>query len=403
MKKLQFKGALLLLSLGLMTATVSSCHHHGDVNYSDVKPPVVAEVHTISGSVAAMDGKGIAGAKVSLSGAEEASTTTDKDGLFFFSSVKPGTYNIVVTAAGKISKSTTLTINKEEAKSAVWNVMLASESSVANIKVSPDTESEEEVTSEALEGNDKAEVPVEVVVPENSVNKDANITVAPIYDEDEAGVRSTRADEETMLIGAKLSCDDSSVVIENPLELSFSVDEETATAVTAKKYVNGVWVEVPCTVKDGKVTVGADDFTSYGVFLGINFSVSSRNEAVTFSQDLWDNLYGYDDIEIGEVTYDYKVGAKIESKGTTVFTALLIEALARRIGANSHDVKGTYPINVTLPLGTALRISGTQQVNAVSASSKGRTVTGTEYGTVTVVTTTWNRNHTGSNGGSTQP
>ncbi|MCM1138928.1 MAG: carboxypeptidase-like regulatory domain-containing protein [Muribaculum sp.] len=398
MNKLKMKGALILLSMGLMAAT-SSCHSD-DPNYDDVVPPVVAEVHNISGSIAAMDGNGISGATVTMSGKANGTATTDANGYFIFTDVEPGDYDLSVSAAGKISKQTKVTVADENAQNVVWNVMLASETAVTEIPVDPESESQDEVKTEALEGNDMAEVPVEVVVPENSVNKAATITVAPIYEESEAvAARASRADENTMLIGAKLSCDDSSVRIENPLDLSFNVDSETATAVTAKKYVNGSWVDVPCTVVDGKVTVAADEFTSYGVFLGITFSSSSRREAVVFSQSLWDNLYGGSDMTVGEATYDYKVGTRIDTKGTTVFTALLIEALARQFGANAYDAKGSYPINVTLPIGTALQLTGTQQIYAVSASSKGKSVTGTQYGTVTVIASTYNRNHTGGNGG----
>lgn len=388
------KGALLLLSMGLMAAA-SSCHSD-DPNYDDVLPPVVAEVHNISGSIAAMDGDGINGATVTISGVASGTVTTDANGYFVFTDVKPGNYDLAVTATGKLSQNTTVTVTDGDAQNVVWNVMLASEASVKEIQVAPDTRTESVVTTETLKDNDLAEIPVEVVVPENSVDKAATITVAPIYNEEEAvTARVSRADENTLLVGARLSCSDNTVQILNPLDLTFSVDEETATAVEAKKFVNGAWVDVNFTVENGKVTVVADELTSYGVFLGISFSRSTKNEPVAFAQSEWNNLYGSNDMNVKEATYDYKVGMRIDTKGTTVFTALLIEALARQFGANAYDAKGTYPINVTLPIGTALTIIGTQQVNNVSASSKGKYVDGTQYGTVTVVSTAYNRNHTG--------
>lgn len=388
------KGALLLLSLGLMAAT-SSCHSD-DPNYDDVVPPTVAQIYNISGSIAAMNGEGINGATVTMSGTATGTATTDNNGYFVFTDVKPGSYNLSVSAEGKLSQSTTVAVEEGNGQNVVWNVMLASEASVKAITVDPETKTETDVTTEALKDNDLAEVPVEVVVPENSVDKAATITVAPIYNEEEAATaRSSRADENTMLVGARLSCSDNTVQILNPLDLTFNVDEETATAVEAKKFVNGAWVDADFTVVDGKVTIAADEFTSYGVFLGINFSISSRNEAVTFAQSEWNNLYGNNDMSVAEATYDYKVGMRIDTRGTTLFTALLIEALARQFGANANEAKGTYPINVTLPIGTALTLTGTQQVNSVSASSKGKSVSGTQYGTVTVVATTYNRNHTG--------
>ena len=56
---------------------------------------------------------------------------------------------------------------------------------------------------------------------------------------------------------------------------------------------------------------------------------------------------------------------------------------------------GTYLINVTLPVGTAMNISGRQEVTTLTASALGRSVSGKQYGTVSVITRTWNRQHTG--------
>lgn len=402
MKKLQKRSILTLLGLGLVAAA-SSCHSD-DPSYDDVTPPVVAEVHNISGSIAGIDGNGIAGATVTMGGTATGTATTDGNGYFIFRNVKPGSYTLEAAATGKISKNTDVTVADGNAQNVVWNVMLASESSVTDIHVTPDAGTEDEVTTEALEGNDLAEVPVEVEVPANSVNKAATITIAPIYDESEAAVSkaASRAVESTMLVGATISCSDKSVVLANPLPVSFSLDSETAAAATARKYVDGNWIDIPCEVAGGKVTVSADEFTSYGIFLDVDFNSSARSEKIVFAQSLWDNLYGGNAMSVGEASYDYTVGIRIDSKGTSVLTALLIESLARRFGANAYDTKGIYPINVTLPVGTALMISGTQTVSTVSASARNHTVSGTQYGTVTIVATSYNRNHTGSNGGNQQ-
>ena len=73
----------------------------------------------------------------------------------------------------------------------------------------------------------------------------------------------------------------------------------------------------------------------------------------------------------------------------------LIEIVARAAGAGVTTATGTYPINVTLPVGTAMNISGQQEVTTLTASALNRKVSGKQYGTVYVVTKTWNRNHTG--------
>lgn len=399
MKKVQMRGILTILGVGLMAA-MSSCHSDDPGNGG---LPEIREIHNISGSIAAMDGNGIQGATVTMGGTASGMATTDANGYFIFGDVKPGRYTLEVTAVGKLPKSTEIEVLDGNAQNVVWNVMLPSEASVTTIQATPGAAADDEVTTEALENNDMAEVPIDVEVPANSVNKAATISVSPIYEESEAEGRSmSRADENTMLIGAKLSCSDNSVQIQNPLSLTFNVDSETATSITARKFVNGNWVDIPCTVSGDKVVVEADEFTSYGVFLGINFTSSGRNETVVFSQSLWDNLNGRAPMGVGVATYDYKVGTQIDTRGTTVFTALLIEALARRYGANAYDAKGSYPINITLPVGSACRISGSQRINTVTATAKSKSVSATQYGTVTVVATTYNRNHTGGSGTGSQ-
>ena len=135
------------------------------------------------------------------------------------------------------------------------------------------------------------------------------------------------------------------------------------------------------------------------MFLGVSFSVSDGGEAISFEQNEWNNLYGAKDIQVGSVGYTYKTGTEITTKGTSVLTALLVEKLAQEFGATVSTVEGNYPLNVTLPVGTALTVSGTQSKQGVSASAMGKTVSGTHYGTVTVVASTYNRQHNGGTNG----
>lgn len=392
-------GVLALLGVALAFGA-TSCSDD-DPDYSNVTPPTVAKVHNISGSIAGMDGNGISGATVTMSGTANGTATTDANGYFVFENVAVGAYTLKATATGKLSKETSVSVAEDgKGKNVVWNVMLASEESVTSIEVNSATGGEGNVTTEALQGNEKAEIPVEVNVPANSLNKEATIEVSPIYSEDEAvQVRSlTKAASNTLVVGAKLSCSDNTVTIEqeHAIDLTFNVDAVTTTEVVAQKYSNGTWVDVPCRIEGDKVIVSADEFTSYGLFAPITFTTTSRNEAISFSQGEWDNLYGSGDITVGTATYTYKVGMNVNTSGTTVFTALLVEALARQFGANSYETQGNYPINVTLPIGTYLQISGMQQINTVTASVGSRSVSGTQYGDVTITVVTANRSHTGS-------
>lgn len=80
-------------------------------------------------------------------------------------------------------------------------------------------------------------------------------------------------------------------------------------------------------------------------------------------------------------------------------TAYLIGIVARAAGAGVTTATGTYPINVTLPISTVMSISRRQEVTTLTASALGCSVSGKQNGTVYVVTKTWNRDHTGGNGG----
>lgn len=404
MRKIMKLGVFALLGMAL-TLSASSCSDD-DPDYSNVTPPTVAQVHNISGSIAGRDGKGISGATVSMGGAMTATVTTDANGFFIFEDVKIGTYNLKAAAEGKIPQEASVSVTDEgDGQNVVWNVMLASEETITNITVSNEEGGEGNVTTEALEGNDKAEIPVEVVVPPAALSEEAVIEVSPVYSEEEAkqtrsmlSTRSiaTRANGDSkMLVGSRLSCSKSDVKITKPIDLTFNVDETTATEVRAQKYSNGAWVDVPSRIENGNVIVEADEFTSYGLFVGISFTSKSRDESISFSQNVWDNLYGSGNMSVENTTYTYMVGMDVNTSGTTVFTALLIEALARAFGANSYQAQGTYPINVTLPVGTKLEIKGVQKINTVSASAAGRSVSGTQYGDVTVTVVTSNRQHTG--------
>lgn len=397
MKK-TFLSAAMAAFVAFSAGSVFTACCDDDPDYNNITPPVIAQVHNISGSIAGLDGKGISGATVNLGGKATATAQTDANGYFIFSNVAPGDYTLEASAPGKISKNTTVTVLDQNAQNVVWNVMLASEAAVTTIPVTPGTSAEDDVTTEALEGNNKAEVPVEVEVPAGAVNRNVSITVAPIYDESEAESKASTT-ESTMLVGVKLSCSDPNMTLSVPLNLTFVVDAETAGVVTCKKFTNGDWETVtPLSTANGLIVIPANEFTSYGVFLDVTFASQTKNEPITFAQDLWDNLYGANPMPVTEATYNYNVGTKITSTGTTVLKALLIEALARHYGANYYSTTGTYPINVTLPVGTALKIAATQAVSQVSASAKENKAEGVQYGTVTVTATPYNRNHTGSSG-----
>lgn len=392
------KGAMMLLIAGL-AMSVTNCSDD-DPNYDNVTPPEVAVApNTLTGVITSINGSAISNATVTL-GTEKAAS--DANGVYLFADVKPGTYTIKAEADGKQAKASEITVeDSKKSQNLVWNVSLAADVK-EEVVVSATEETKGDVETEALKDNDQAIVNVEATIPagaiETAEGEEVKVIVSPIYDANAVVVKAraaTRADESTLLLGASLSCNKAEVSLAKPVELGFNVDDEVAQSVEARQYKNGQWVAVDSRVENGKVIIDADEFTSYGLFLGVSFSASNGNETILFKQDKWDNLYGAKDITVGNASYTYKAGTEITTKATSVLTALLIEKLAQRFGASVSTVNGSYSLNVTLPIGTILTISGTQSKQNVTVSAKGKSVSGTHYGTVSVVVTTSNRQHNG--------
>ena len=387
------KGAFMLL-VACLAMGMASCSDD-DPDYSNVTPPTVAVTHSISGRVTGVDGEGIS-ATVSMGGT---SATTKADGTFVFENVAAGTYTLKAEADGKESKETSVTVSDGDSNNPVWNVALSNKGTAINVE--PDGSASGVVTSETLKGNEDGEIEMTLTAPAGAVKAGTQIIVTPIYSTDEveqAAVRSavTKAVGSTLLIGTRVSSSNASAELQESVTLEYDVDPEIAETITAQKYVNGQWVDAEYTVgTDGKVTVTADQFTSYSLLCNATISSSKTSEAVSFSPDSWDNLYGSGDMVVSSASYSYKIGTDISSSGTNKITAYLIEIVARAAGAGVTEATGTYPINVTLPVGTAMSISGQQEVTTLTASALGRSVSGRQYGTVSVITRSWNRQHTG--------
>ena len=390
MKKLAKFGMYAFLGVALATS-LAGCSDD-DPDYSKVTPPTVGISHSISGRVTSMDGNGLSAATVSMDGT---STQTNADGTFVFEGVVAGNHTLSASASGKQTKETTVNVSADgNGSNVVWNVSLPNEGTTIEIATDGDTEAS--VTSETIKGNDKGAVTVDVTVPETALPEGSSIIITPIYTLDEVGTRAnTRATESVVLIGTSVACTDANAVLASPIQLTYDVDAEVAQSITAQKYVDGQWVEAEFTVEGDQVTVFADQFTSYTLLFGADVTSSSSSTALAFGQDLWDNLYGSGDVTVSSASFTYHIGTEITSSGTNRITAYLIEILARIAGANVTTATGSYPINVTLPIGTALHVTGTQQVTTLTVSALNRSVSGKQYGDVAVVTTTYNREHNG--------
>jgi len=397
MKKYFFLSVLAIA----MGVAMTSCTHSDDPSYDDVTPPTVNLASPcVSGIITDKAGNPIQGATVTVG---TYTATTDENGAFVITDVQPGTYDVTVEAEGMttikgvvvVEASTTSTLTSQ------FSVTMPSEDNVIDLEVTAAEGGEEDLVTEALEGNHLAEIPVELEVPAEAVNEDGEIIVVPLYDESEATEetsksRVTRAESTHMLIGAKVSPKNPSMTIIKPLKLRLTLSEELTTAIVVKHLVGDEWIDMPFSTFGSTIEIKITEFGYYGIFLPYTVTNTRTNDPLWFEQSTWDNLYGSAPMQVESAKFSFNVGSRIVTKGTSVLTALLIERMAYKLGASWAEVEANYPLNVTLPIGTRLDIKGVQQNRNITFSALGSSVTGTNYGTVSVSVRTSNRQHTGS-------
>lgn len=398
MNNLMKRGAYMLLVACLFAGMVGCSDD--DPDYENVQPPVVevAASH-ISGVVSAMSGDAIQGATVKATADGKTLTaTTDSEGVYTLDEVVKGTYAVEVSAEGKQTVNGELTISKD-GEIGVFNAMLANVGK--EVEVSADKETRETVTTEATKDNKEAEVEVEVVIPAAAVeDADAKIIITPVYTEEAAKTKaSTRAAKSTLLMGTQISCNKADVNLSKPIDLTFDLGEEVASVVKIQKYANGKWSDANARQEGDKVIVSADEFGTYSVFADIEVTSKTSSEVISFGQAEFNNLYGSKDMKVTSTTYTYKQGGEID-KATGRLNAQLRQILANQIKGNSvRTATETYDLNVTLPIGTALTLSGRQELTTVTATCEGKSASGKVYGSVTVAAATYNRQHNGGTSG----
>lgn len=402
MKKFGIYGVYALLGMALtfgVTACSSSDPDTDSVEPTPV-PPVVEVVNTISGMVTDMSGDPIEGAVVTL---DTTSCITDSVGFYKFEKeVQVGDNTISVTATEKIGSTGVANVpDTETGSNVVLNFTLANVPKTVKLEKQEDGSASTETETEVLKNNDAAIIPMEVVAPAGAVeDEEAEITVTPTYSETQTEATTkagTRATEDKFLIGSQLACSKPDLTLKKDIDITYDLDPEVAQAVTAKKYKNGQWVDAKdFNVNNGKVIVKADEFTQYALFFSASITFAQGTQTLTFAQNTWDNTKGTSSMTVGNAEYTYKIGTDVSAQSNKI-KAYLVEMIVRLAGAGCKTVKGSYPINVTLPECTGLKISGTQAVEKITASFGTTSVTATRYGDVTIVTSTWavKRNHTG--------
>lgn len=390
MKKFMNFGVLALLGMAL-TFGMTSCSDD-DPDYSNVTPPTVELAKAnISGMVTTIGGKPIEGARVSaLMGSDMLTAMTDANGEYKLEGVKNGTYTMQAIADGKQTMSGRVTV--ADGETAAWNTRLSNEATT--VSVSQTEETSVEVVTETLENNEEAQVTTVTVIPAAAVEEGEEIIVTPVYSTDYVATKAATT-KDFMVMGINISCSNPNAVLKAPIKLTFDLTDDVIAQIKPMKEVNGNWVEAEVTEEGEKVVFTVDAFTTYSLFINATLNQNASTEAISFAQAEYDNLYGASEMSVGTATYTYKMGSEI-GQHSNLLGAYLAEILAQQMaGSTVKTVNGSYEINVTLPIGTALTLSGKQAVETTSIAAGSTTVSGKSYGKVSVTANTYNRQHNG--------
>lgn len=390
MKKFMNFGVLALLGMAL-TFGMTSCSDD-DPDYSNVTPPTVELAKAnISGMVTTIGGKPIEGARVSaLMGSDMLTAMTDANGEYKLEGVKNGTYTMQAIADGKQTMSGSVTV--ADGETAAWNTRLSNEATT--VSVSQTEETSVEVVTETLENNEEAQVTTVTVIPAAAVEEGEEIIVTPVYSTDYVATKAATT-KDFMVMGINISCSNPNAVLKAPIKLTFDLTDDVIAQIKPMKEVNGNWVEAEVTEEGEKVVFTVDAFTTYSLFINATLNQNASTETISFAQAEYDNLYGASEMSVGTATYTYKMGSEI-GQHSNLLGAYLAEILAQQMaGSTVKTVNGSYEINVTLPIGTALTLSGKQAVETTSIAAGSTTVSGKSYGKVSVTANTYNRQHNG--------
>lgn len=392
MKKFMNFGVLALLGMAL-TFGMTSCSDD-DPDYSNVTPPTVEiAMAKISGMITTKSGSPIAGAEVTATlGSNTLKATTNANGEYLFEELtENGTYEMVASADGKQTMTGSVAVAKGE--TAAWNTQLPN--AATTVSVSQTEETSVEVVTETLEDNEEAQVATVTTIPAAAVEEGEEIIITPVYSTENAATKAATT-KDFMLMGISISCSNPNAVLKAPIKLTFEVSEEVMEQIKALKEVNGSWVDAEAATEGGKVVFTVNEFTTYSLFINATMNQSTSTEAISFAQAEYDNLYGASEMSVGTATYTYKQGSEMGSYGSDLMSSYLAEILAQQMsGSTVKTVNGSYNVNTTLPIGTALTLSGTQTVETTSVSAGSTTVSGKTYGKVNITVNTYNRQHNG--------
>lgn len=376
MKTSYFKKSVYALTLIALAVGVSSCDSDDDGKKVIILPEVVAQ-HSISGVVTSISGDAISDATVTLSGADQASTTTNAEGVYAFEALEEaGSYQVEFSASGKVTSTSDVVIaSTGKSQAIIASARLVDE--VAEVAVSATAETAFTTETETVSGNEDASTAVTTTVPVGAVedNKEVVITVQPVYDE----VATTRNAERI-------------VVDQFDVDITLSTGEAYVLA-SAHKATGAFTVPI-----DGGcfVRVVYDDGTPSDTFAlpsgafsliydrscmiyiegdGV-ITKTDGNESleVTPTGGIIDRIYA-SGAKTVDVKYSFKVGAEVTGIGKA--REILEKYVA--VSNGTKILHGTMLSNFEVPEGAKYTFTATQNYSNCTIRFDGKDAAGKQY------------------------
>lgn len=386
--KTVFKSAFLAVAV-IMT----SCHHKDDIGPA-VPPTVEPAPNKVMGYVTDVAGKALAGVEITMN---DINVTTGSDGYYEFDDVAPGNYDIQASATGMLTTADSFTLESSNVTQYyIWNVSLYADMSV-EMDYMYNEGAEAETVTQALPYNQMGEIEIDITVKAEDISEDTHLKLTPIYNENSILLtRNSIESGEHMLVGCVLTASNPNAKIENPIEIYFNVGSDNYSAFKAKTFENGNWVDTESRLEGEDIVVSLTDLGGVALFSNLTVTQSKQTENLQFVQSYWDNTGGASGMNVDEASFTYKSGAEFESTPENHYQALILEYVARTLGSvNTTQKTGYYPIDVVLPIGTFLKISGKQEKNIITVSGQNTSMNVINYGTCSFEVITASQEHSG--------
>ncbi len=414
------KKILKYAFVALMATTVASCHET-DIDLDRVEVPDVTIPSTITGIVTNNKAQVVSGAVVTLQGVEGKIATTDANGFYTISGVNTGTYVVEISAPGYYNWTGTAVVPKQD-KNGAYNyscnaICSAMLSAVIPPVIAPITVEEGgqgTITTQGAQWTDEngkkqdnslAATEISVEFAPGAVPENTTVSITPIFNETDVLSRVNTATASHMLIGVKVTCSDPNLVLNTDYKVKFKVDESMNHSTVETKVVgtDGYNSTINYTIENGYIVITTRDFAAFGIFATLTETENNQSEPLTFVPNndhvvLYNNLFGASDMAIGAVDYYCNYGLKMNQVGADQFEALIVEYIARNHGIYYKYQTVAYPLNIVLPVGTAMKLSGNQNNKLIQVTPKSRaarTLSATSFGNIQMVNFAYNRQHDG--------